>query len=303
MIVGRALLLSVVAVSTGRSAATIHLDRIPACEGACIDPEFLERVIGAAEVTVSLERARASIALDRWLLKPSEDVDLGQITLSPCVPDRAALASRLKATKREPYDHRGALEMALSSNEYALVLFLGRGSSGRLEARCARELAINWSRLRFFEKRLAWLRERLTGVEHCTASGVQTRATLSAADQLQPIVGARGECAAGLKRGTWVYDLGAGMTDSGQYDDAGRRVGLWVFQNGPTYTETTEYRDGRKNGRYVGLESGNKIEEGVYTNGLRTGTWRAWSPSGALSHEEEFREGAHVVPQPGRGVK
>ena len=121
------ILVFVAVLSTGPSASALHLDSIPPCEGACIDPDFLERVIGAAEVVVSLKRSPPSISLERSILKPAEEVDLGHVVPSPCIPDGAGLAARLRETKRGPYDYPKALEMALASNDYSLVLFLGRG--------------------------------------------------------------------------------------------------------------------------------------------------------------------------------
>ena len=87
------------------------------------------------------------------------------------------------------------------------------------------------------------------------------------------------------------------MTESGQYV-AGRRVGIWVFHIEPTDSESTEYRDGRKNGRYLSTESGRKVDEGWYENGLQSGTWRTWNPSGTLVWQEEYREGAPLSQNP-----
>jgi hypothetical protein len=233
------------------SAWAVNLARIPACNGACIDQEALDRVVGAAQVTVVLGQSTAqetTVAVDRWIAKPQPDNDLPALATGPCIPDR----KQLRALLREPltqgdvsFVYPPAVRLALKSGRYSLIVLFGRGPTGKLEPRCARELAINWDRFPLFSKRMTWLTERLTAVEHCVTSGHQTRR--SPADQLANWASAEGACVDGLKSGPWRYDHGEGTIESGVYD-RGQRTGPWSWRNGTT-EETVTYREGRKQGR------------------------------------------------------
>ena len=277
----------------GGSAGAVHGGRIPRCEGGCIDWESLDYVVAAAEVDIGLAKSKTvkpKVTLRRWILEPKSDVDLAAIGPSPCIPDRAQLASILKPRKGIPYTYPPATKAALELGRYSLILFFGRSKAGEIEPKCALELAINWDKFPIFAKRRQWLVERLTGEEHCLVSGVQRHEQFAPADQLEPIIAAEGQCVDRLKSGHWRYDHGADMIEVGEYR-AGKRIGPWVFRNGTDSVETVSYQDGRKNGRYEMILSGHKAEEGYFENGLRSGTWRTWDRQGKLLDEVRYRGG------------
>jgi hypothetical protein len=277
----------------GGSARAVHLDRIPRCEGACIDWESLDYVVAAAEVEVVLgisKGAKPKVALQRWILKPRTELDPASLKPSACIPDRGQLASMMKPSKGIPYTYPPAIKAALQSGRYSLIVFFGRSKAGEIEPKCALELAINWDKFPIFARRRQWLVERLTGEEHCSVSGAQPYEQSSPADQLEPIVAADGQCVDGLKSGRWRYDHGADMSETGEYR-AGRRIGPWISSNGEVI-ETVNYREGRKNGSYEMIDSSHKVEEGVFEDGLRSGTWRTWDRQGKLLDEVRYRDGA-----------